>query len=65
MSTSHRSSKSAPFRQYYCVTCGMVYDEESGLPADGIAPGTRWEDIPDDWTCPECSASKGDFILME
>jgi len=43
----------------------MVYDEESGLPADGIAPGTRWEDIPDDWTCPECSASKGDFILME
>ncbi|MFZ6692850.1 rubredoxin [Undibacterium sp. SXout20W] len=52
------------YRQYCCVTCGMVYDEEYGLPEDGFPPGTRWEAIPDDWTCPDCSASKGDFILM-
>jgi len=53
------------FHQYCCVTCGMVYDEKYGLPEDGFPPGTRWEDIPDDWTCPDCSASKDDFVLME
>ncbi len=49
------------FRQYVCITCGLVYDEALGWPDEGFPPGTRWEDIPADWTCPDCSASKGDF----
>ncbi|MCP5207349.1 MAG: rubredoxin [Hahellaceae bacterium] len=53
------------FRKYCCITCDTVYDEATGWPDEGIAPGTRWEDIPDDWTCPECSASKSDFYLMD
>ena len=39
-------------KKYQCFFCGYVYDEAAGDPAEGIAPGTRWEDIPDDWYCP-------------
>ncbi len=56
---------STTYRQYRCITCDMVYDEALGMPEEGIAPGTRFEDIPDDWTCPECSASKHDFFLVD
>ncbi|MFD2230108.1 rubredoxin [Alkalimarinus sediminis] len=52
------------YKKYCCVTCDLVYDEEAGWPDEGFAPGTKWEDIPDDWTCPECSASKSDFYLV-
>ncbi len=52
-------------KSYMCVVCGFVYDEEQGLPEDGIAPGTRWEDIPETWTCPDCGASKDEFELIE
>jgi rubredoxin len=44
-----------------CLVCGYVYDEESGDPASGIAAGTRWEDLPESWVCPECGAPKEDF----
>lgn len=54
-----------PFRKYSCVTCDLIYDEALGMPDDGIPPGTRFEDIPDDWTCPDCSASKSDFYLLD
>lgn len=47
-----------------CLICGWVYDEAAGLPEEGIAPGTRWEDVPDTWTCPDCAASKGDFEMV-
>lgn len=53
------------FRIWQCVLCGFMYDEAAGMPEDGIAPGTRWEDIPDDWVCPECSATKIDFEMVE
>ena len=53
------------YRKYECVICGYIYDEELGDPEDGLAPGTRWEDIPDDWVCPECGGSKFDFELIE
>jgi rubredoxin len=53
------------FRKWQCACCGFVYDEAQGLPQEGIAPGTRWEDIPDDWSCPDCGASKGDFQMEE
>lgn len=52
------------FRSYMCVVCGFVYHEAEGLPEDGIAPGTRWEDIPDSWICPDCGVTKDDFELM-
>jgi rubredoxin len=53
------------YRQYCCITCGLIYDEALGFPDEDIAAGTRFEDIPDDWTCPDCSASKSDFELIE
>jgi rubredoxin len=53
------------FKTWMCLVCGFVYDEEAGLPDEGIAPGTRWEDLPADWTCPECGARKEDFEMVE
>jgi len=52
-------------KTFVCAVCGFVYDEEQGLPDHGIAPGTRWEDIPEDWKCPECGASKAEFEMIE
>jgi rubredoxin len=51
--------------KYECVICGFVYDEEKGLPEEGIAPGTLWADVPDDWMCPECGVSKYDFEMVQ
>ena len=51
--------------QYECIVCGWVYDEDKGDPDSGIAAGTKWDDIPDDWVCPMCGASKEDFELIE
>ena len=56
---------SQPYRKYLCKTCGLIYDEAEGDPDSGLAPGTRFEDIPDDWYCPLCLVSKSDFILYE
>jgi len=53
------------YKQYMCVVCGFIYDEERGLPEEGIAPGTRWDDIPEDWQCPECGVGKADFEMVE
>ena len=50
---------------YMCVICGFLYEEAKGLPEQGIAPGTRWEDIPPTWTCPDCGASKDEFEMIE
>ena len=52
-------------RTWMCLICGWIYDEAAGLPEEGIAPGTRWEDVPPNWVCPECGARKEDFELME
>ncbi len=52
------------FKKYLCVVCGHVYDEEFGDSDSNIAPGTRWEDLPEDWICPDCGAGKADFELM-
>ncbi len=53
------------FRRYMCVVCGFIYDEAEGWPQDGLAAGTRFEDIPEDWVCPDCGVSKSDFELIE
>ncbi|AOS81426.1 rubredoxin [Hydrogenophaga intermedia] len=55
----------APYRQYLCEACGYVYDEAQGDPDGGLPPGTRYEDIPDDWACPLCGVTKADFRLYE
>ncbi len=49
----------------YVRPCGWIYDEELGDPEHGIAPGTKFEDIPDDWKCPECGVGKEDFYLLD
>jgi len=53
------------YRKFMCIVCGYIYDEAEGAPDDGIAAGTRWEDVPDDWVCPDCAAPKEDFEMME
>ncbi len=52
------------YKKYICVVCGFIYDEAEGWPEDGLAPGTRMEDIPDTWLCPDCGVTKEDFELL-
>ncbi|MES2579723.1 MAG: rubredoxin [Pseudomonadota bacterium] len=54
-----------PMKTWMCLVCGFIYEEEKGWPEEGIAPGTRWEDVPTDWLCPECGASKAEFQMIE
>ena len=51
--------------RWECTICGYIYDPEEGDPENGIAPGTSFEDLPDDWVCPECGASKEEFEKLE
>ena len=51
--------------KYVCTVCGYVYDPEKGDPDGGIAPGTKFEDIPDEWVCPVCGVGKNDFKKEE
>ena len=52
-------------KKWECIVCGLIYDEAKGWPEDGIAPGTRWEDVPEDWLCPDCGVGKLDFEMIE
>ena len=52
-------------KRYICQYCGFIYDEALGLPEFDIAPGTKWETIPDDWTCPDCGNPKSAFVPEE
>lgn len=52
------------FKTWMCLICGWIYDEAAGSPDEGIPPGTRWEDVPINWTCPECGARKEDFEMV-
>lgn len=47
--------------KYRCTVCGYVYDPQKGDPANGAKPGTSFEDLPDDWKCPECGVGKDKF----
>jgi rubredoxin len=64
LSRSH-FQKVLSVKQWQCIVCGLIYDEAEGWPDDGIAPGTRWQDVPDDWMCPECGVGKEDFEMIE
>jgi rubredoxin len=52
-------------RKWQCAVCGFIYEEEKGLPDEGISPGTSWDDIPDSWQCPECGVTKAEFEMVE
>jgi len=54
-----------PYKRYLCIVCGLIYDEEKGWPDDGLPPGTRWDDVPMTWACPDCGALRDDFDMME
>jgi rubredoxin---NAD+ reductase len=51
-------------RIWLCRICGYVYNEADGLPEEGISPGTPWEQIPEDWCCPDCGVGKSDFDMQ-
>ncbi len=53
------------FKTWQCVLCAFIYDESAGLPSEDIPPGTRWADVPDTFGCPDCSAQKADFEMIE
>lgn len=62
---SSNSTKERKMKKYVCDVCGWIYDPEVGDPDSGVAPGTAFEDIPDDWECPECGVGKDDFSVLE
>lgn len=51
--------------KWECIVCGWIYDEAKGDPENGVPAGTRWEDVPEDWLCPDCGVGKEDFELIE
>jgi rubredoxin len=57
-------SATEEFKTWMCLICGWVYEEENGLPDEGIPAGTRWADVPMNWACPECGARKDDFEML-
>lgn len=53
------------WKKYECIVCGWVYDEALGCPEEGVPPGTRWNDVPDDFICPLCAVDKTLFEAIE
>ena len=51
--------------KYICTVCGYIYDEAQGIPDEGIVPGTKWVDLPEDWVCPLCGVTKEEFEKQE
>lgn len=64
-STMDELESCAANKVWMCLVCGLMYEEAIGWPKDGIAPGTRWKDVPLGWCCPECGARKEDFEMVE
>jgi rubredoxin len=52
-------------KKYECTVCGYIYDPELGDPEAGVAPGTAFEDLPDDWVCPDCGVEKDLFEPLD
>jgi rubredoxin-NAD+ reductase len=50
---------------YECAVCGHLYSEADGDPLRGAPPGTKWDDLPEDWACPDCGADKDNFVRLE
>lgn len=64
LSSQKRAKRLQQMAQWECIVCGWVYDEAKGDPENGVAPGTKWEDVPEDWLCPDCCVGKEDFELI-
>lgn len=54
----------AAYRRWQCATCGDIYDEALGLPDFDIAPGTRFDELPEDWVCPLCGSKKSNYAVL-
>jgi len=52
------------YKRWQCLACRFIYDEAEGWPEDGIPAGTPWQDVPEDWVCPDCNAKKTDFEMI-
>lgn len=52
-------------KKYRCLVCGYVYEPEKGDPSSGVSSGTSFEDLPEEWVCPECGADKSQFEPLE
>ena len=52
-------------KTYICIVSGFLYDEAAGIPDEGIAAGTAWKDVPQDWNCPDCGVAKSDFEMVQ
>ena len=65
VSDAQKEKADGQFKKYQCLICDHIYDEAEGDADTGIAPGTRFEDLPDDWVCPTCGAEKADFEEMK
>jgi rubredoxin len=63
MDTDRKGSKG--MKKYLCNVCGYIYDPAVGDPENGVAPGTSFEDVPEDWLCPECGVGKSDFSPID
>ena len=57
--------KTVEYKSWLCEVCGYIYSEAAGDEDHGLAPGTRWQDVPEDWECPDCGAGKSDFVMTE
>ena len=53
------------YKKYVCRVCGHIYDEAKGDVGANILPGTRWEDVPENWYCPECGAAKNEYTMIK
>jgi len=62
--TKDNNRRNDKMDSYECTICGYIYDQEKGDEKNGIAPGTAFEDIPDDWVCPICQEGKGVFEIV-
>ncbi len=62
---SNETTAATDYKTWMCLICGWIYDEAEGLPEEGIAAGTRWDQVPMNWTCPECGARKEDFEMVQ
>ena len=65
LSKNYEKLLSNIMKRYLCLICGLIYDEADGWPDDGIEPGTKWENVPENWVCPDCGAGKEDFDMIE
>lgn len=65
MTTFRDKIRQNKMKKYMCLLCGLIYNEADGWPDDDIAPGTKWEDVSEEWVCPDCGAGKDDFEMVE